>query len=215
MELMCHFRVAKSKTYATKQTSGIRRDERSKMLYDIDLRVAGVEWLLQAFKRVREEENLFVKALLGLTLSLKETGSPEEQELLAFLKESPKLLTGAKESPCKKGVARLEDDLKIYLDLQPQADDPLGEILDMEYRLINRYLVLCFAAIYDSCETGGVELELGEELAIFSYRLANKLTFLPNTSLSIGHLDHMLREPEEKGLLKAIKWLTSRARHQW
>lgn len=187
------------------------------MLYDIDLRVAGVEWLLQAFKRVREEESLFVKALLGLTLSLKETGTPQEQELLAFLKESPKLLTGSKDSPCEKGVARLKDDLKIYLDLQPKAEDRLGEILDMEYRLIERYLVLCFAAIYDSCETGGVELELGEELAILSYKLANKLTFLPNTSLSIGHLDHMLREPgeEEDGLLKAIKWLTSRARHQW
>ena len=184
------------------------------MLYDIDLRVAGVEWLLQAFKRLDRKESLLVKALLGLTLSLKETGSPEEQELLTFLKESPKLLTGAKDSPSKEEVARLKDELNIYLDLQPQAQDPLGEILDMEYRLIERYLILCFAAIYDSCKTG-VELELGKELAILSYKLANKLTFLPNTSLSIGHLDHMLREPEEKGLLKAVKWLTSRARHQW
>ena len=184
------------------------------MLYDIDLRVAGVEWLLQAFKRVPEEEPLLTEALLGLTLSLKETGTPQEQELLAFLKESPKLLAKSKDSPCEKGVARLKDELKIYLDLQPKAEDPLGEILDMGYRLIERYLTLCFATIYFNQKTG-VELELGKELAILSYKLANKLTFLPNTSLSIGHLDHMLREPEEKGLLKAVKWLTSRARHQW
>jgi len=184
------------------------------MLYEIDLRVEGVEWLLQAFKELEEEEGLLTKALLGLTLSLKETGSPQEQELLLFLRENPKLLARTKTSPSHKDVSSLKDELDIFFELQPKAEDSLGEILDMEYRLIERYLVLCFAAIYDSCEAGGVELELEKELAFLSYKLANKLTCLPNASLSIGHLDHMLKE-EGSELQKAIKWLTSRARHQW
>jgi hypothetical protein len=181
------------------------------MLYDIDLRVEGVEWLLQAFKELDRKEGLLAKALLGLTLSLRETGSLQEQELLLFLKENPKLRTS--NSPSLKDVTSLKDELNIFFSLQPRVEDSLGEILDMEYRLIDRYLVLCFATIYDSCEAGGVE-EVKKELAFLSYRIANKITYFPQASLSIGHLDHMLKEEGDE-LQKAIKWLTSKARHRW
>lgn len=182
------------------------------MIEYIDLRVAGVEWLLQAFKELEgeEEDPLLKKALLGLTLSLRETGSPEEQELLEFLKRSPNTLAGTSVSPSEADVEALLQELSTFFTLR--TEDRLGEILDLEYRLIGRYLVLCFALLYEECEAG-IALPLGEKLSIVSYELANKLNKFPNAALSIGHLDHMLKDGS--GLLKAIKWLTGRARHQW
>lgn len=181
------------------------------MIEYIDLRVSGVEWLLQAFKELEgDQDPLLKKALLGLTLSLRETGSPEEQELLGFLKRSPNTLAGMEASPSEADVESLKGELSLFLTLQ--SEDRLGEILDMEYRLIGRYLVLCFALLYEECETG-TAFPLGEKLSIVSYELANKLSRFPNAALSIGHLDHMLKDGS--GLLKAIKWLTSKARHQW
>ena len=111
-------------------------------------------------------------------------------------------------------ILGLERDLQAFKEGFKKVEDRLGEILDLEYELADRLLVLTFATIYDSYLSGGIEGKRGDLLR----GLLNKVWYegftdlMPNAALSIGRLDHMLREENASPLQEAIKNLTSRVR---
>lgn len=199
------------------------------MLSHIDLRVGGLEWLAHAVRETIESlsegvDSLSVKALLGLVVSL----DPEHVELFdeeatyvaSLIKENRLVLAAAaaaddlSEEEWKEEIAILKEDLNLFRIHSEGIEDRLGEILDIEYELVDRLLVLTFATIYDSHLTGGIEGERGGLLKsllrwFWDWEFPE---LMPNAALSIGHLNHALREARPNTLGRAIYNLTADVR---
>jgi hypothetical protein len=195
------------------------------MIYHIDLRVGALEWvqhLLRELTHRGEDITLEAKAGLGLASSiapsLLQADIEEAGRLSALIVESNLKQVAAYDLEDEKWwegeIRLLEGDLESFKAISQKVEDRLGEILDLEYELVDRLLVLTFATIYDSYLSGGIEGKRGDLLR----GLLNKVWYegftdlMPNAALSIGRLDHMLREENASPLQEAIKNLTSRVR---
>lgn len=197
------------------------------LISHIDLRVGGLEWLAHAVRETIESlsegvDSLSVKALLGLVVSL----DPEHVELFdeeatyvaSLIKENQLLLAAAaaadnlSEEEWKEEIAILKEDLNLFRIHSKGIEDRLGEILDLEYELVDRLLVLTFATIYDSYLSGGIEGERGDLLKSL-LRWFWDWDFpkiMPNAAQSIGHLNHALIEGDTlRSLQRAIYNLTA------
>jgi hypothetical protein len=198
------------------------------MIYHIDLRVGGLEWVQHLFRELitlanesDEDITLEAKAALGLASSI------DPRLLQADLKEATRLSSLIVKSDLKEvasldldeewweeEVRLLEADLEAFKIGERRVEDRLGRILDLQYELVDRLLVFTFATIYDSYLSGGIEGKRGNLLK----GLLNKFWYfgyvdhMPDAAMSIGHLDHMLREHNASPLQEAIKNLTSRVR---
>ena len=198
------------------------------MIYHINMQVGALEWVQHLFRELHigrthrgEDVTLEAKAALGLASSI------APSLLQADLEEATRLSSLIVESDLKKVAAcdldeewweeevrLLEADLESFKELSPQVEDRLGESLDLQYELVDRLLVLTFATIYDSYLSGGIEGKRGDLLA----GLLNKFWYfgftdlMPYPAMSIGHLDHMLRDNNASPLQEAIKNLASRVR---
>lgn len=198
------------------------------LISHIDLRVGGLEWLAHAVRETIDslsgKEDLSVKALLGLVVSL----DPEHVKLFdeeatyvaSLIKENRLVLAAAaaaddlSEEEWREEVAILKEDLNLFRIHSEPIEDRLGEIIDLEYELVDRLLVFTFATIYDSYLSGGIEGNRGDLLKslLNEFWYEGFTDLMPTAALSIGHLDHMLREENASPLQEAIKNLTSRVR---
>lgn len=190
------------------------------MIYSIDLLSNPLDWMLSALQEQvaliegSDDEGYYelcveTKALLGLVVSLCPDYLDQHEEkakhlALFMLKNQSTLAQVAacnlSEKEWLEEVALLKEGFERFKELAPKVEDRMGEILDLQYQLADRLLVLTFATIYDGQLTGGIEGERGAELRKLMYWLLKEdvISSMKDASMSIAHLNIILIDLEHE-----------------
>lgn len=203
------------------------------MIYSIDLLSNPLDWMLSALEEQvaliegSDDEGYYelcieTKALLGLVVSLDPQYLDQHEEkakhlALFMLKNQSTLAQVAacdlSEKEWLEEVALLKEGFERFKDLAPKVEDRMGEILDLQYQLADRLLVLTFATIYDGQLTAGYEGDRGAELRKLMYWILKEdvISSMRDASMSFAHLNTILIDCENERcsrLQEALQYFT-------
>ena len=203
------------------------------MIYNIDLLSHPLDWVLSALQEQvalierGDDEGYYqlcveTKALLGLVVSLDSNYLDQHEEkakhlALFMLKNQSTLAQVAacdlNEKEWLEEVTLLKEGFERFKEVSPKVEDRMGEILDLQYQLADRLLVLTFATIYDGQLTAGYEGDRGTALRSLMYWLLKEdvICLMRDASMSISHLYPILIDREYERcsrLQEALQYFT-------